>query len=435
MHFGTLDYDNTGETVAGIKSPVVLGTGSNVVLNEVDIDVDTQGDAAASTTAYGISTGKVEFSRCEINVTNIPETPGSGLEDTYTVGIAYITDSGELEIIDNNVHVNNDGSTGIGMYIGGTVSARVVGGHLHVESTSGTANSYYIAAAGATVISQIADIIAADGINNAGGGTYSYVHSQSNANWEISGDLAVGNDATILGHLTPKGDNIYNVQGLSYGALGDGSNDDTAAIQAAIDDANTAGGGIIFFPKGTYKISSSLTLYSNIILQGVGGSSIISLAIGNDAIAATGTASGSGLALASDADAKQFDVVLADASSLSADDWIRIYSDDAFDGSATQTQSEIRQIASIAGNTLTLAERLAASYTVVNSAEVELLTMVENITVRNLKFLGGGDGENQYGMTFTYCRNLKITNCDITDFYNRGIQLWSCVVLVMGSQC
>lgn len=48
----------------------------------------------------------------------------------------------------------------------------------------------------------------------------------------------------------------YNVK--EYGAVGDGSTDDTAAIQAAIDVVPSAG-GIVFFPIGLYKITSSLS--------------------------------------------------------------------------------------------------------------------------------------------------------------------------------
>lgn len=46
----------------------------------------------------------------------------------------------------------------------------------------------------------------------------------------------------------------YNV--LDYGAKGDGVNDDTAAIQAAVDAAN---GDFVFFPNGTYRITNSIT--------------------------------------------------------------------------------------------------------------------------------------------------------------------------------
>ena len=44
-----------------------------------------------------------------------------------------------------------------------------------------------------------------------------------------------------------------NVKDAAYGALGNGSANDTAAIQAAIDAASAAGGGIVWFPAGTYN--------------------------------------------------------------------------------------------------------------------------------------------------------------------------------------
>jgi hypothetical protein len=54
-----------------------------------------------------------------------------------------------------------------------------------------------------------------------------------------------------------------------FGAVGNGVADDTAAIQAAITATQTAGGGVIFLPLGTYKISSTLTITGNgVVLQG-----------------------------------------------------------------------------------------------------------------------------------------------------------------------
>ena len=49
-----------------------------------------------------------------------------------------------------------------------------------------------------------------------------------------------------------------NVKSLLYGALGDGSTDDTAAIQAAIDAAVAGGGGTILFPPGDYVVDGGL---------------------------------------------------------------------------------------------------------------------------------------------------------------------------------
>ena len=54
-----------------------------------------------------------------------------------------------------------------------------------------------------------------------------------------------------------------------FGAQGDASKDDTAAIQAALDAAEKAGGGEVFLPAGRYRIEGSLTVPSGVTLRGV----------------------------------------------------------------------------------------------------------------------------------------------------------------------
>jgi hypothetical protein len=60
---------------------------------------------------------------------------------------------------------------------------------------------------------------------------------------------------------------LFNV--VDYGAFGNGSHDDTTAIQAAINAANAAGGGEVFLPTGTYKLTASLILKNGVTLRGV----------------------------------------------------------------------------------------------------------------------------------------------------------------------
>jgi hypothetical protein len=52
-----------------------------------------------------------------------------------------------------------------------------------------------------------------------------------------------------------------------YGAIGNGTTNETAAIQAAIDAVKTAGGGVVYFPNGTYK-ATSIQLPADVILLG-----------------------------------------------------------------------------------------------------------------------------------------------------------------------
>ena len=57
-----------------------------------------------------------------------------------------------------------------------------------------------------------------------------------------------------------------------YGAVGDGSTDDTTAIQNA---ATAAAGSTLFFPKGTWLITSAITLDSDTMVRGTGFGSVI----------------------------------------------------------------------------------------------------------------------------------------------------------------
>ena len=60
----------------------------------------------------------------------------------------------------------------------------------------------------------------------------------------------------------------YNV--IDYGAENDGTGDNTTAIQAAIDAANAAGGGTVYFPDGIFACASGLTMYSGVHIRGAG---------------------------------------------------------------------------------------------------------------------------------------------------------------------
>jgi len=88
-----------------------------------------------------------------------------------------------------------------------------------------------------------------------------------NVLYNLTGNVSVEN-------LIIKGPNPWT-DVKAYGAKGDGINDDTAAIQAAIDNVEKAGGGTVFFPHGTYIVTSTITWKYGVRLMGDEGAAFV----------------------------------------------------------------------------------------------------------------------------------------------------------------
>ncbi len=65
---------------------------------------------------------------------------------------------------------------------------------------------------------------------------------------------------------------VFNVKAAAYGATGDGTTDDTVAIQAAVDAAEAVAGwnsgGIVYLPRGDYAISGTIRIKKAVRIQG-----------------------------------------------------------------------------------------------------------------------------------------------------------------------
>jgi len=87
---------------------------------------------------------------------------------------------------------------------------------------------------------------------------------------------------------------FFNVR--NYGAVGNGVADDGAAISSAQAAATAAGGGTVFFPPGTYRITTALPLAANVAWLGSGGQSsklAVDSAVGAGAVTLPGNPAGS----------------------------------------------------------------------------------------------------------------------------------------------
>lgn len=78
-------------------------------------------------------------------------------------------------------------------------------------------------------------------------------------------------DNVTSANLNDKSGLVFNVKDEDFGAVGDGVTDDTNSIRSALDAVPT-NGGTVFFPSGTYLISSTLTISRRMRIVGAGRS-------------------------------------------------------------------------------------------------------------------------------------------------------------------
>lgn len=140
---------------------------------------------------------------------------------------------------------------------------------------------------------------------------------------------------TLTAPLQDKGGQVYNA--LTYEAVGDGTTDDTTAIQDALDAASAAGGGVVFLPKGTYLIKYPLILASKVTLKGAG--------IGVTTITKPATVKS---LLSANASAGATSVTVADSTGFEVGGSIHLYDTSSWEWLSTQAK-----ITAIDGNTIT----------------------------------------------------------------------------------
>lgn len=95
-----------------------------------------------------------------------------------------------------------------------------------------------------------------------------------------SSSAATANDGTVIDPTYLPGRflllNPGSINLRQFGAKGDGSTDDTTALTNALSYLNTAGGGVLFVPRGTFKLTNGITVAnSNLTISGTGPGSTI----------------------------------------------------------------------------------------------------------------------------------------------------------------
>ena len=193
---------------------------------------------------------------------------------------------------------------------------------------------------------------------------------------------------------------------LNYGATGNGSTDDTTAINTAI--AALAPGDTLLFPCGHYLIASQLSISTaNVTIDGSSCAVIQgTVPSGNIMVVGNGLFMGSyGPAVALNATANELDTAFTTVSNLGvfAGDYVYIsqggkdYSTDTAPGHGTGCdvsgcRRELLKVASVSGNSITVTTALHDTYNpFVNAAVVQkLLSPVAEITVKDITLDGSG---------------------------------------------
>lgn len=115
---------------------------------------------------------------------------------------------------------------------------------------------------------ELADELAAGGGGGGGGtgdnGLRTDLNAANGAN--LVRTIATGTGA-VARSVREKGRDTVSVK--DFGAVGDGTTVDTAAIQAAINAVSASGGGTVTLPKGAYR-TGTLTLPQDVFLDGAG---------------------------------------------------------------------------------------------------------------------------------------------------------------------
>lgn len=199
-----------------------------------------------------------------------------------------------------------------------------------------------------------------------------------------------------------------------YGAIGDGTTDDSIALQAAID----SGAPIVSGNGRTYVVNNTLNLRSNLVLRDM-ALNFSGVGSGKTCISALGTGVVDSSPLASDAVSGGYtvDVALGGGSKFAAGDYVMLTVEALYNYPAANVKrGEIKQVQSVISDTITFRTAIYENYATADTATLRKLSMLENISLDNVRVIGTNtNGDFNVGFRSQYVNGLKIQNCAFKD--------------------
>lgn len=252
--------------------------------------------------------------------------------------------------------------------------------------------------------------------------------------------------AAHAGTYVPVDGLVYNVK--DHGAVGNGTTDDRAAINTTIAAANAAGGGIVFFPAGTYKVASSpgITLLANVHLDFADGASILqgwwpgdTLGAFNGLVSGSGTYTDTdvtGAVLTVNATAGATTLTMTSTANLTVGNFYLLGADKAFANSPDtgshdniRYQGEIVRIKSVdSGTQVTVYGWLRDTYATANAASLRAITWLDRVRITNMRIVNPAPGAHISDfIKLSYCRDFSIENVHLEAGDGCGIHLDMCI--------
>jgi hypothetical protein len=220
-----------------------------------------------------------------------------------------------------------------------------------------------------------------------------------------------------------------------YGATGDGTTNDTVAIQAAINAAD-ASGNVLVFPPATYKCNAEIDIDGNIQIFGHGATLDFSGATGAFANVACLYAAGAGLtalpSLSSSIVAGSRTITLSSAPSVSVGDIVVIYdsADSSYSGFRTYYRAgEMAEVLSVSGSVITLVDDVYAAYASGGTVSVYKLSPVR-VEMHGLRIIAKGSS-NVAGLRIRYGKDCVLRDVRVENSNHSNIlinQSWNTLV-------
>lgn len=219
---------------------------------------------------------------------------------------------------------------------------------------------------------------------------------------------------------------VYGADPRDWGAVpNDDTVDNTAALQATIDDNN------VVRITERYRFTGTLTLHSDLAFS-FGPKGVLDasdMPINTPWADVKGTVSN---ATALSANANKADIVVSVAAGAEAafapGDAVQIRSERQPD-TAQPKDGEIHFVDTVSSGQIQLEGGLWDAYTTANTATIEKVNAVRNIELAgNGKIIGAG-ADSAKGLFLEYCRDVRISGVTFESFADNTVQLISCFVV------